>query len=194
MSAARPGSVTVGVVIDLPEPHASVIRGWRERSGDHQGAFIPPHVTLLPPTSVRRDVLGDAVTHLSAVATEVEPFSMQLGGTETFRPASQVVYVQVVNGMVECKQLESLIRQGPLQRPREFPFHPHVTVAHDVDQAALDAAYDGLGEFVARFRVNEFALFTREHGVWNEQQKFALGHRSREEAVADERSREEEMS
>ena len=176
MSAPRPGSVTVGVVIDLPEPHASVIRGWRERSGDHQGAVIPPHVTLLPPTSVRRGLLDGAVTHLQTVATEVEPFSMELGGTQTFRPASQVVYVQIVNGMVECKQLETLIRRGPLERPREFPFHPHVTVAHDVDEAALDAAYEGLSEFVARFRVNEFALFTREQGMWTEQQKFGLGH------------------
>ena len=169
--------MTVGVVIDLPEPHASVIRGWRGRSGDVLGAVIPPHVTLLPPTSVRRSALDDAIAHLREVATEVEPFTMQLGGTDSFRPTSQVVFVRVVNGMVECKQLESAIRQGPLERPREFPFHPHVTVAHDVDAAALDAAYEGLSEFVARFRVTEFALFTREDGVWTEQQKFELGHR-----------------
>jgi 2'-5' RNA ligase len=172
-----PDSVTVGVVIDLPEPHASVIRGWRGRSGDALGAVIPPHVTLLPPTSVRRDVLDDAIAHLREVATEVEPFSMQLGGTDSFRPTSQVVFVQVVNGMVECKQLESAIRQGPLDPPRDFPYHPHVTVAHDVDEAALDAAYEGLSEFMARFRVTEFALFTREDGVWTEHQKFELGRR-----------------
>jgi 2'-5' RNA ligase len=177
MSGHTAGSVTVGVVIDLPEPHASVIRRWRGRSGDAHGAVIPPHVTLLPPTSVHRDALDDAIAHLREVATEVEPFSMQLGGTDSFRPTSQVVFVQVVNGMVECKQLESAIRRGPLDRPREFPFHPHVTVAHDVDAAALDAAYDGLSEFVARFRVNEFALFTQENGAWTEQQKFDLGHR-----------------
>jgi 2'-5' RNA ligase len=177
MSRPTTDAVTVGVVIDLPEPHASVIRGWRGRSGDVMGAVIPPHVTLLPPTSVRRAALDAAVAHLHEVATEVEPFSMQLGGTDSFRPTSQVVFVRVVNGMVECKQLESAIRQGPLERPREFPYHPHVTVAHDVEPAALDAAYDGLSEFVARFRVTEFALFTRENGVWTEQQKFELGHR-----------------
>jgi 2'-5' RNA ligase len=177
MSGARTDTVTVGVVIDLPEPHASVIRGWRGRSGDALGAVIPPHVTLLPPTSVRRDALDGAIAHLREVATEVEPFSMQLGGTDSFRPTSQVVFVRVVNGMVECKQLESAIRQGPLDPPRDFPYHPHVTVAHDVDEAALDAAYEGLSEFVARFRVTEFALFTREDGVWTEQQKFELGHR-----------------
>jgi 2'-5' RNA ligase len=177
VNARAAESITVGVVIDLPEPHASVIRRWRERSGDPQGAVIPPHVTLLPPTPVRRDALPGAIAHLSEVATEVEPFSMQLGGTDSFRPTSQVIFVQVVNGTVECKQLESSIRRGPLDRPRDFPFHPHVTVAHDVDEASLDAAYEGLSEFVARFRVHQFALFTREHGVWTQRQTFQLGHR-----------------
>ena len=169
-------SVTVGVVIDLPEPHASVIRGWRERTGDVQGAVIPPHVTLLAPTTVRRDALDEAVAHLRAVAEEVEPFSMHLAGTDSFRPTSQVVFVQVLNGNVECKQLEHSIRNGPLDRPRDFPYHPHVTVAHDVEQEGLDEALEGLSEFVARFRVSQFALFTREDGAWTEQQKFDLGH------------------
>lgn len=168
-------SITVGVVIDLPEPHASVIRGWRERTGDAQGAVIPPHVTLLPPTRVRREMLEDAVAHLRSVATDVGPFSMHLGGTDSFRPASQVVFVQVMNGTVECQQLERAIRSGPLDRPRDFPYHPHVTVAHDVDDAALDAASEGLSEFVARFRVAQFALFTREDDAWTERQKFDLG-------------------
>jgi 2'-5' RNA ligase len=170
-------SVTVGVVIDLPEPHASVIRGWRQRTGDHEGAVIPPHVTLLPPTKVRRDVLDAAVAHLCEVATEVEPFSMHLGGTDSFRPTSQVVFVQVLNGNVECKQLEHSIRTGPLDRPRDYPYHPHVTVAHDVDEDSLNAALEGLSEFVARFRVSQFALFTWEDGAWTERQKFDLGQR-----------------
>jgi 2'-5' RNA ligase len=170
-------TVTVGVVIDLPEPHASVIRGWRARSGDPQGAAIPPHVTLLAPTAVRRDELDDAVAHLSAVAADAEPFSMHLAGTGSFRPTSQVVFVQVANGQTECKALEAAIRRGPLDRPREFPYHPHVTVAHDVDSDALDEACSGLGDFVARFRVSQFALFTRESGVWTEQRMFELGKR-----------------
>jgi 2'-5' RNA ligase len=167
--------VTVGVVIDLPEPHATVIRGWRERSGDPQGRVIPPHVTLLAPTSIHRDQMNATLTHLRRIAAGMAPFSMHLAGTDSFRPTSQVVFVQVVLGENECKRLESAIRRGPLERPRDFPYHPHVTVAHDVGTSALDEAYDGLSDFVARFRVTQFALFTREHGVWTEQQMFTLG-------------------
>ncbi len=86
---------------------------------------------------------------------------MHLFGTGTFRPISPVVFVQVARGVADCELLERAIRSGPLDRALEFPYHPHVTVAHDVDDDALDEAYDGLAGFVARFTVESFQLFER---------------------------------
>ena len=167
--------ITVGVVIDLPEPHATVVRKWRRRAGDPQADLVPPHVTLLPPTSVRRDDLDEVIAHLSKVAEMQAPFSMHLSGTGTFRPLSQVVFIQVSSGVGECERLESAIRSGPLDRDLDYPFHPHVTVAHDVDDRALDEAYDGLSDFVARFRADRFALFTRgPQRAWIVQHEFPL--------------------
>jgi 2'-5' RNA ligase len=72
--------------------------------------------------------------------------------------------------------LESAVRRGPLARELEFPYHPHVTVAHGIDDAALDEAYDGLSDFVARFTVDSFVLFSREAGGrWTWRTDFALG-------------------
>jgi 2'-5' RNA ligase len=167
---------TIGVVIDLPEPHASVIRGWRERVGDPLADIVPAHVTLLPPTSVDDSAMEQVSAQLASVAAGAQPFSMHLSGTGTFRPTSQVVFVQVAAGISRCEELEAQIRRGPLERARDFPFHPHVTVAHDLGDEALDLAYEGLADFVARFRVDRFALFTRdaEH-AWIVEREFVLG-------------------
>jgi 2'-5' RNA ligase len=101
---------------------------------------------------------------------------MHLSGTGTFRPTSPVVFVQVARGVSDCEELEKLIRSGPLARPLEFPYHPHVTVAHHVDDDALDDAYDGLSEFVARFPVHSIQLFCREpDGRWLQHTEFRLG-------------------
>ncbi len=168
--------LTVGVVIDLPEPHATIIRRWRRQVGDPQADIVPPHVTLLPPTPVPAESLDEIGTHLAEAATACPPFAMHLSGTGTFRPLSQVVFVQVAAGIAECELLASAIRRGPLDRDLEFPFHPHVTVAHDIDPESLDAAYDGLDTFVARFTVDRFALFSRsDSGAWIVQREFALG-------------------
>ncbi|MDQ6937476.1 MAG: 2'-5' RNA ligase family protein [Actinomycetota bacterium] len=173
MTGAR---ATVGVVINLPEPHATVLRRWRERIGDPQAEAIPPHVTLLPPTPVDRAEVRSICRRLGEVAAANAPFPMHLSGTGTFRPLSQVVFVQVATGIAQCELLEAAIRRGPLGRPREFPFHPHVTVAHDLEDEALDDVYDALGAFVARFTVDRFTLFRRATGgAWVEEGQFPLG-------------------
>jgi 2'-5' RNA ligase len=101
---------------------------------------------------------------------------MHLVGTGPFRPTSPVVFIQVARGVASCEQLERVIRSGPLLRDLDFPYHPHVTIAHDVSDEALDLAYDGLADFVARFVVDAFTLFERsDDGEWHRRRDFPLG-------------------
>lgn len=166
------------MAIAIPEPHATVLTNWRRQVGDPSWDLIRPHVTLLPPITVAVDVLPVIEAHLAEAATAVEPFQMHLSGTGTFRPASPVVFVQVARGLGECELLEAAVRQGPLDRELEFPYHPHVTVAHEVDDPALDVAYDGLAGFVARFGVTDFVLSSRdEDHRWQWRTEFPLGKR-----------------
>ena len=167
---------TLGVAIAIPEPHATALTGWRRRVGDTQADLIWPHVTLLPPTPVDSDRLDAVEEHLAATAMSRRPFVMHLLGTGTFRPVSPVVFIQVARGVADCEVLERAIRTGPLGRKLDFPYHPHVTVAQDVPDEALDLAYDGLSGFVARFVVERFALFERHPGgKWLPRTEFDLG-------------------
>lgn len=172
-----PGAeVTVGVAIAIPQPHAGVLTTWRREVGDPAADLIFPHVTLLPPTPVAADRLDEIEAHLAAAAATRAPFTMHLSGTGTFRPTSPVVFVQVARGVADCELLEGAIRRGPLERDLEFPYHPHVTVAQEVPDAALDEAYEGLSGFVARFPVTEFVLFSRHaDGAWEWRRAFPLG-------------------
>src|SRR5581483_23802 len=169
-------TVTLGVAIAIPQPHATVLSKWRRQVGDPAAELTWPHVTLLPPTPVAGAAMDDIQAHLRAAAAESAPFVMHLAGTETFRPTSPVVFIQIARGVSVCELLERAIRRGPLHRERDFPYPPHVTVAHDVADDALDEAYDGLAGFVARFPVASFALFSRaEDGRWEWHTEFALG-------------------
>ena len=163
----------IGVAIGIPEPYTSELQGWRERLGDPNAADIPPHVTLLPPTELRTDDLDEAEAHLRAVAQRHAPFTMHLRGSGTFRPISPVVFVPLVQGIGECERLEADVRSGPLQRDVKFPYHPHVTVAHDVEEAQLDRAFLELAVYDARFTVWGFSLFERgKDGAWRPQRDF----------------------
>lgn len=163
----------IGVAIPIPEPWAGELTSWRADVGDPQAGLVPPHVTLLPPTELPDSAATDVEAHLDAVAAASEPFELHLRGTGTFRPVSEVVFVAVASGISECEILEAAVRSGPLRRPAQFPYHPHVTIAQAVPDEALDKAYDGLADFDARFPVAGFTLF--EHGpdgVWRPQRGF----------------------
>jgi 2'-5' RNA ligase len=165
-----------GVAITVPEPWATTLQQAREDFGDPMASAIPPHVTLLPPTAVGDDTMPTFLDHLQVVTAAAEPFDMVLSGTGTFRPVSPVVFVQVSQGIPYCEALERAVRSGPVERTLDFPYHPHVTVAHDLPDDVLTKAFDEMASYDVRFEVWGFSLY--EHGpdeVWRPQRDFPLG-------------------
>ncbi len=168
--------VNLGVAVAVPEPWAAELSSWRERVGDPEGKRVPPHVTLLPPTQIAASRMPRIERHLVAAAASTAPFEMHLSGTGTFLPVSDVVFVVVAAGIAQCEQLERRIRCGPLARDTRFPYHPHVTVAHDIAADGLTAAYEGLAGFEASFAVSAFTAFEQGgDGVWLPRREFLLG-------------------
>lgn len=153
-----PGEVRIGIALQIPPPYGPVLQAARADFGDPQAEHIPPHITIVGPTVVPAD-LSPIVDHLTAVGREHRPFPVLLRGTGTFRPVSDVVFVQVAQGISECERLERAVRTGPLDQQTKFNYHPHVTVAHDLTAAALDRAFAELADFEAQFTVDAMHLY-----------------------------------
>lgn len=174
-SESSPDTAVLGVVVSVPEPWAELLVEWRGKCGDPQATLVPPHVTLLPPTEVPIGTRPAITEHLSRVAAQHPPFDMHLSGTGTFRPISEVVFVAVALGIADCELIATDVRTGPLARPLSFPYHPHVTVAHDVPADMLDMAYAGLADVHAEFRVDSFTEFEQlPGGAWAVSREYPL--------------------
>ncbi|MFJ4622508.1 2'-5' RNA ligase family protein [Streptomyces sp. NPDC088812] len=172
------GTVTIGVSISVPEPHGRLLQERRAGFGDAAAHGIPTHVTLLPPTEVEDTALPAVEAHLTSVAGAGRPFPMRLSGTGTFRPLSPVVYVRVVEGAEACAWLQQQVRDpaGPVPRELQFPYHPHVTVAHGIDEAAMDRAFEELAAYEADWSCTGFALYEQgADGVWRKLREYAFG-------------------
>jgi len=170
------GKRDIGVAIGIPEPYGRELQGWREQLGDPNAKRIVPHVTLLPPTQVDDAALRDIEEHLRKVAADEDAFEIILRGSATFLPISPVVFVPLVQGISECEQLEEKVRSGPLDREVRFPYHPHVTVAHDLPPDALRRAFDAVRGYEACFRVWGFTMFEQDvDGTWRPQRYFVFG-------------------
>ncbi|MFJ8946923.1 2'-5' RNA ligase family protein [Streptomyces sp. NPDC102395] len=172
------GTVTIGVSIAVPEPHGSLLQERRAGFGDAAAHGIPTHVTLLPPTEVASASLPAVEAHLLRVASAGRPFPMRLSGTGTFRPLSPVVYVRIAEGGTDCTRLQQQVRDpaGPIARELQFPYHPHVTVAHGIDEAAMDRAFEELADYEARWSCTGFALYEQgADAVWRKLREYPFG-------------------
>jgi 2'-5' RNA ligase len=166
----------LSVSIAVPAPFAGELQRLRDSFGDPSARSIPTHVTLLSPTEIAAEKAPEIHEHLLRVAAEQLPFTMMLRSTGTFRPVSPVVFVQVAGGISACERIERAIRTGPLMRDVAFYYHPHVTVAHHVDDEAMDRAFSELAPYECSFEVSSFDLV--EHGddlVWRAVSTFSFG-------------------
>jgi 2'-5' RNA ligase len=167
---------TIGVAIAIPPPYASVLNDARTRSGDPLGPYIPAHLTLLGPTEINLGDMASVKDHLAKVASEHHVFDVHLRGTGTFRPITEVVFVTVAAGISECEQLAAAVRSGPLTRELHYPYHPHITIAHDVPTEALDRVYADLAGFEAELTFDHLTLYVHgEDGRWRPIRDFPLG-------------------
>lgn len=155
-----PSECVLGVTIALPEPWAARVRRVRVEAGDPLAQTVPPHVTLLPPTVVAKAALGEINAHVERVVRRAEPFVLRACGARTFRPVSPVAYLEVVAGSEQVDALQRSLRShdGPLAGELRFPFHPHVTLAHLPDDAALDAATSAGAHIDAAFIVERIQV------------------------------------
>jgi 2'-5' RNA ligase len=164
------------VAIAVPEPWGTQLQKYRTALGDDTAQGIPTHITLMPPFELDHADLPAIEQHLADASAANVPFRIHLRGTGTFRPVSPVVFVMVAEGISACEQLAFSVRRGPLEAELQFPYHPHVTVAHHLAEDALDQAFADLATFECRFDVDRFSLYVHDHeDGWVPTRDFVLG-------------------
>lgn len=164
---------TLGVVIPVPEPQRSVLREWRRKFGGVDTESIDPHITLVSGDYLKS--WEQAAEQVHRVAADSSQFSVRLASARSFQPASQVVYLPLAEGSQRCWALHEALLAGPLRHESKFDYHPHLTIAQNVPEADLAAAYTALQEVELSFEVHSVQLFDTRNGAWNFCEQIALG-------------------
>lgn len=158
---------TVGVAIAVPDPFGAELTAWRARFGDPRAARMPAHITVVPPTPLPGVAVVDVEDHLASAVAGVPPFRVRLAGTGSFRPVSPVAFVEVAEGAQRCDALQRRVRTGLLAVDLAYDYHPHVTVAQELPDPALDEAMAILSGWSCEFPVDHLTLYRHcEDGVW----------------------------
>lgn len=131
----------------LPEPLGGFLD--RLRGELVSECYAKAHVTVLPPRPLLYPV-DDAWRQLVDELQDFQPFRVELGQIEIF-PDTQVVYLSINAGHAEIKRLHQALNRGQLAFEEPFTYHPHVTLAQDLEPhqaaAAAELAAARWGEF-----------------------------------------------
>src|SRR6185437_4899168 len=122
----------------LPEPLAGFLD--RLRCDLVHECRAKAHVTVLPPRPLAYPV-EEAWPQVERALPDFQSFRVELGEIEIF-PVTHVIYLSVLAGHAELKRLHTALNTGKFAFEEPFVYHPHVTLAQEIDPAEVSRAAD----------------------------------------------------
>jgi 2'-5' RNA ligase len=118
----------------IPEPLAGFLDRLRQELVPN--CFLRAHVTILPPRPLLTSP-EEAWNAISRIIPRFAPFQVEMTDVEVF-PVSDVIYVNVGRGSEESKRMHDALAIDALCCQEAFAFHPHVTLAQELQPDELD--------------------------------------------------------
>jgi len=117
------------LVAYVPEPLAGFIERLRQEV--QPGCTARSHLTFLPPRLLNIS-LDSLRGQLELGLRDQYGFRVELRDVKVF-PVSHVVHLSLGAGRGECVQIHERLHRGDLRCKECFEYHPHVTLAQDID-------------------------------------------------------------
>jgi 2'-5' RNA ligase len=163
----------------IPEPLAGFLDRMRQELVPD--CFLRAHVTILPPRPIS-STPGAAWDLVRWFAPQFAPFDVDLTSVEVF-PVSDVIYVNVGGGTEQLRHMHATLNSDGLRFPDPFAYHPHVTLAQNLQPDQVDEltrvarARWAEWSFSKTFRVDKavFVQNTRRN-EWIDLGECRLGH------------------
>jgi 2'-5' RNA ligase len=123
------------LVIYLPDPLRSFLDELRLEMAPACNPHA--HVSVLPPRTLPVPP-ALAIDEARQVLAEVPAFEIALGHIEVF-PVTDVIYISVEAGADQLRRMHQSLNRGTLAYDEPFPYHPHITLAQEIESGRLDS-------------------------------------------------------
>jgi len=128
----------LALVAYIPEPLAGFVDGLRDELSP--GCRLRAHITILPP---RQIACGEEVAsrEIQKVLSQARSFRVSVQGIGVF-PISEVIHLGIEDGLEQLRELHGQLNHGDCKAPELWRFEPHLTLAQDLEPAAVQPAFD----------------------------------------------------
>lgn len=169
----------IGLIHQFSEPHSRQVDGLRSALGGFGVGRVPPHITLVPPTNLHPRDIDAEIYRLRVLASETEPYVLEIGPAGTFLPVSSVLYLSVLGGGVgQLAALQKRLASSKLYKPNSRPFVPHVTLLEPADQQDAEAALKVIRAPLFEHHATSFEMMVSpSQGYWEVSSDFRFDPR-----------------
>lgn len=165
-----------GVVIFPSTLIQEKVNAYRKRF-DPKYTLISPHITIKRGFELSEDKLPEIVTKLKEIASQTNPFDIEINKVSSFTPVNNVIYLKVTTND-ELKKLHEEMYSSPFQTEKEFAFVPHITLAQELSNAVFSDVLGQLSmeQFSHSETISSFQLvYELENGSWEVYESFNFG-------------------
>jgi len=136
------------LVAYVPQPLAGFIERLRQEI--QPGCTLRSHLTFLPPRPLQIP-LEQIRRQVEAGLQNQSAFRARLLDVQVF-PVSYAVHLSLGAGWAEADQIHQALNHGDLYHKESFEYHPHVTLAQDLDPGRAAAVAE-----LAKVRWQEYS-------------------------------------
>lgn len=152
---------------------------YRKRYDPHY-SLIPPHITLKERFELDQDQIDQLTQDLDQVASNFEPFTIEITRVKHFHPTTPTLYLAIEEGaslLTELhKQIEGVFDYPEISKSL-YDYIPHLTIGQKMDEEELHDVYSNLRQkrFQIKSTIDRFHLmYQLENGSWSIYQTFLL--------------------
>jgi len=124
------------LVAYVPEPLAGFVNRLRHELSP--GCRLRAHITVLPPRTLSCET-SVASREMETLTGRHRSFRIEVDGIKVFA-ISNVIYLSIGSGADQLRKLHKLLNQGRCLSSELWPFEPHLTLAQDLEPAAVAPA------------------------------------------------------
>ena len=143
-----PAIDSFSLVAYVPQPLGGFIQ--RIRQEIQSGCTTRSHLTFLPPRLLATP-LEQIRRQLEEGLQSQNAFRVELSDVQVF-PVSNAIHLTLSAGLVETIKIHEVLHRNGLTCEESFAYHPHVTLAQDLDPRNVPAAMD-----LAKIRWQEYS-------------------------------------
>lgn len=166
----KPGHRYLSVIAHVSGENAQRLEEWKRTVVGGAAAPISTHVTVYL-AELNESLLEAFQSPKVREALDVPRFEARWGTVHSFRPVTEVEYLNLEAGKAEFEQIHQKLVELFGAGAASFPYVPHVTLGHGLTEAQVANAhkvFDALPAEQRTFTVDHLHYYSYDGQIWEE--------------------------